>query len=165
LDKSQFPTPKDYCERNAQEKAYNVLNRLNIENMDNYEYLIACDTIVCIDGKILEKPATVKENLEMLQLLNGREHSVISSLYMINLKNQAKIFCGSDETVVKFHQLPLEYLQNYVSSEEGLDKAGGYGYQGLGKFLVKEIRGCYYNIVGFPMSLFIKVLIIEKQLE
>ena len=110
--------------------------------------IIGSDTIVVLDGEILNKPLTKEEAEEMLKKLSGNTHSVISGFTVIE---GDKIITGFEETKVRFRSLSKEEISEYIDTGEPMDKAGAYGIQGgAGKF-VEAIEGDYFNIVGLPL--------------
>lgn len=113
--------------------------------------IIAADTIVTLDNKILGKPKDGTEAFSMLKDLSGRTHNVYSGIVLINTKT-GKIIKDSLCTEVKFSKLKDEEIIKYIESKEPLDKAGAYGIQGKGGIFVEEIKGCYYNVVGLPLN-------------
>lgn len=114
------------------------------------ETIIAADTVVAIDGKILGKPADVGEAQAMLRLLSGRTHSVFTGVCIISADGSMKSF--AEETSVEFWQLSEQMIEDYVRSGEPMDKAGAYGIQGAGALLVRRINGDYYNVMGLPVG-------------
>lgn len=110
--------------------------------------VIAADTTVALGGEILNKPADEGENRAFIERLAGREHEVFTG--------HALAFRGRTETavvrtVVELRPLSDEEIARYCASREGLDKAGGYGIQGLGGALVSGVRGCYANVMGLSV--------------
>ncbi len=114
------------------------------------EIIIAADTVVAIDGKILGKPADAEEAAAMLHLLSGRTHSVFTGVCIIYADGVEKSF--AEETTVEFWQLSEQMIADYVKSGEPMDKAGAYGIQDAGALLVKRINGDYYNVMGLPVG-------------
>lgn len=112
--------------------------------------IIASDTVVAIDGKILGKPKDEADAAEMLRLLSGRRHSVFTGVCIISPDGSEKSF--AEETAVEFWQLSEQLIEQYVASGEPMDKAGAYGIQGAGALLVKCIDGDYYNVMGLPVG-------------
>lgn len=111
--------------------------------------VIAADTVVVIDGKILGKPADSKEAAAMLQRLSGRAHKVLTGVAVAYQGKQEKEVC---ETKVVFRDLTEQEIEAYIATGEPLDKAGAYGIQGKGAVLVEKIDGCYNNVVGLPLT-------------
>lgn len=117
----------------------------------NSGLVIGADTIVVLNDQILGKPASVEEAQAMLQALNGKEHLVISGLAVVDVQEQEETAIH-EITKVWFRQLDDEEIQNYVATGEPMDKAGAYGIQDKGSLLVAKIEGCYFNVVGLPLS-------------
>lgn len=113
--------------------------------------ILAADTMVVIDGKILGKPKSDEDALEKLRLLSGRCHEVITGFCLLD-SGSGKTCTDCVKTSVFFRKLSETEMQAYVACGEGKDKAGGYGIQGLGAMLVERIEGCYFNVVGLPIS-------------
>lgn len=111
--------------------------------------VIGCDTTVICDGKILGKPADKEQCREFISMLSGRNHSVITGCCLIY--NSRKV-CFSCETLVTFRELSADEIEEYISTDEPYDKAGGYGIQGKGALLIEGINGDYFNVVGLPVS-------------
>ncbi|MFA4880144.1 MAG: Maf family protein [Candidatus Doudnabacteria bacterium] len=113
--------------------------------------IIAADTLVVYQDKILGKPKTLKHAHRMLQLLNNKKHSVFTGFTILDTKNK-KTVSKVVETKVYFRNLSKKEIENYIQSEKPLDKAGAYAIQNLGELLIKKIEGDYSNVVGLPMS-------------
>lgn len=111
--------------------------------------VIGADTIVVCDGKILGKPENRENAKEMLRMLSGRAHQVLTGVTITDGEKTDTFFVSSDVTFLK---LTEEEIATYVQSGESDDKAGSYGIQGKGSLLVEKINGDYFNIVGFPVS-------------
>ncbi len=125
--------------------------RASAEKIDERAYIIACDTIVACDGKVLGKPKNRNDAINMLHFLSGKLHQVYSGITVLNTGNgQYKSDCV--KTDVKFSLLTEEEIEKYVDSGEPMDKAGAYGIQGFGGVFVEEICGCYYSVVGLPIN-------------
>jgi nucleoside triphosphate pyrophosphatase len=113
--------------------------------------VLGADTLVAVQGQILGKPSGPAEMREHLRLLAGRTHQVVTGLVLIDAATSRS--CEATEvTEVDFDPLGDAEIDWYVRSGEGLDKAGSYGYQGLASVLISGIRGCYFNVVGLPLS-------------
>lgn len=119
--------------------------------------VIGADTIVVLDANILGKPKDDKEALRMLHMLSGRMHRVITGLAVVDA-GTGMVSTSLAETNVWFRQLSDDEIAAYVSSREPLDKAGAYGIQDKGALLVERIEGCYFNVVGLPLSLLYNIL-------
>ncbi|MBQ0125630.1 MAG: septum formation protein Maf [Clostridiales bacterium] len=117
--------------------------------------IISCDTIVSHAGKILGKPKDERDAYTMLTSLSGDFHDVLSGLSLIY---NGKSYIGSAVTRVKFAEVLPHDAQAYVDSGEPMGKAGAYAIQGKASAFVESIEGDFYNIVGFPLALFSKML-------
>jgi septum formation protein len=139
-------SPESYAVRVALDKARTAAARVG------NGIVIAADTIVVLDDHILGKPADRLDAERMLSLLSGRMHVVITGLAVTDAAD-GKTVTGISLTRVWFRDLSQHEIASYVKSGEPLDKAGAYGIQGKGALLVKRIEGCYFNVVGLPLSL------------
>ena len=110
--------------------------------------VIAADTVVAVDDKVLGKPADRQDAVEMLTQLSGRSHRVYTG---VTVCRGAEERTEHEATEVVFCSLTPEQIQAYVDTLEPMDKAGSYGIQGRGCVLVEGIRGDYYNVVGLPV--------------
>lgn len=128
-----------------------------VADSNPYAVVISADTIVVLDHHIMGKPANEKDAHEMLKKLSGRTHEVMTAFGLIS-KNHHKSIFESVTTKVKFRSLDSVEISAYVETGEPMDKAGAYAIQGKGSILVDNIEGCYFNVVGFPVSRFIVVL-------
>lgn len=118
-------------------------------------YVLGADTIVVLEGSILGKPEDEKEAEAMLKKLSGNTHEVYTGVAIVSPNDT---ICFYEKTTVTFWELTEAEINMYVSSGEPLDKAGAYGIQQLGSYLVKEIQGDYFNVVGLPVSRTIREL-------
>ncbi|MBS6500844.1 MAG: Maf-like protein [Clostridium sp.] len=127
------------------------------ESLKEEAIIIAGDTVVVLDDKILGKPNNEEDAYSMLKQLSGKTHRVYSGLVVINMYNN-KVEKQSLYTEVKFSNLTEEEIKSYIKTGEPLDKAGAYGIQGYGGVFIEGINGCYYNVVGLPLNLLNKML-------
>jgi septum formation protein len=118
-------------------------------------FVIGSDTVVVHEGIILNKPAGEQEAFEMLSKLSGNTHSVYTGVSIITPEKEIRFY---EKTDVTFWDLSDEEIDTYIKSGEPFDKAGGYGIQGFGSMLVKEINGDYYTVMGLPVSRLIREL-------
>ncbi|MDR3630813.1 MAG: Maf family protein [Desulfocapsaceae bacterium] len=137
--------PNDFVLRMAAEKASAVM-RLHPES-----WVVAADTVVILDGTVLGKPRDRDDALAMLMRLSGREHSVQTGFCIGCLAENIRIV-DSAVTRVCFADFPEDVARAYVATGEPLDKAGAYGIQGRGAFLVLAVSGSYANVVGLPLN-------------
>ncbi len=113
--------------------------------------VIGADTVVVLEGKVLGKPHSESEAVQMLRSLSGNTHEVYTGVCIIKGDKVHKFY---ECTKVTFWPLEDELIAEYVASKDPMDKAGSYGIQGKGCVLVKGIEGDYFNVVGFPVSRF-----------
>jgi septum formation protein len=120
--------------------------------------IITADTIVVFNHKILGKPKNKKDALKILGLLSNNTHIVYTGYAVFNSKKN-KTVTGYEKTLVKFRELDKKEIQNYISTGSPMDKAGAYGIQDdFGAVFVEKITGCYYNVVGLPLTKLYKTL-------
>lgn len=117
--------------------------------------IVAADTVVSINGKILGKPADRAEGEKMLKMLSGNRHTVYTGV-TVQDKNGATTEVSA--TDVYFKVLSQKDIEKYLDTNEYADKAGAYGIQGYAARFVEKICGCYFNVVGLPLSLLDKIL-------
>lgn len=128
---------------------YLSMKKASTVNHDDDEIVIGCDTVVVIDGNVLGKPSTEDECRKMLTMLSNKTHIVYTGVSLV-CKDKKHSFTVATE--VEFFPLSEKEISDYIITGEPFDKAGGYGIQGKGALLVKEIRGDYFNVVGLPVS-------------
>ena len=136
-------SPDAYARRLARSKAEAAW-----EGRD--EVVLGADTVVVVDGDVLEKPAGAAEARAMLARLSGLEHTVITA---ICLRHPRGAEVASESTRVRFVRLEPDEIADYVATGEPMDKAGAYGIQGLASKFVDRIEGCYFNVMGLPVAL------------
>lgn len=139
--------PRAYVERVTREKVdfaakVMLMRRLPVRPV------LAADTTVVIDGKILAKPADNAEAMDMLRLLSGRTHQVLTSIALHQDQNTTQLTQVSEVT---FAPLTEEQMRAYCATSEPYDKAGGYGIQGLAAIFIERITGSYTGIMGLPL--------------
>ena len=147
-------TPEETVEHLAKFKGDNVCKKL--DDSENF-IVISADTVVAVDNKILGKPKTKNEALEMLKLLSGRCHFVYTGVY-IRENNSKKSVIFYEKTKVHFKNLDIKEIYDYINTGEPMDKAGAYGIQSLGALFVEKIDGDYFNVVGLPICALAKSL-------
>jgi len=148
VDESPYPdeTPAALVQRLANAKADLVTARAV-----GPAIVLAADTVVVLDDKILGKPRSIEDARHMLQQLSGRTHSVLTGVAMIRLPDgERRQFIES--TLVHFRPITDEELSSYLATQEPYDKAGAYAIQGLAGRYIPRIEGCYFNVVGLPLS-------------
>lgn len=112
------------------------------------DVVIAADTIVVCQGKVLGKPHSEAEAASMLRLLSGRDHQVMTGCTIL-FGNRAETF--TEVTSLHFRPLSEKEIQKYVQSGEPMDKAGAYGIQGGAALFCEKLEGDYYNVMGLPV--------------
>jgi septum formation protein len=140
--------PEDYVRRLAEEKAMAVAAAPD-------ETVLGADTTVVIGHRLLGKPEDEAGAVRMLEVLSGRCHQVLTGICLRRPSGTIRDFAV---TRVWFTQMTAREIEDYVASGEPMDKAGAYAIQGLGSKFIERIEGCYFNVVGLPVSLVYKHL-------
>jgi septum formation protein len=128
------------------------------------DWVLAADTTVCVAGKRLGKPANQGDALEMLSLLQGRDH-VVRTGVALGRVGQGVLGTEVVETRVWFREATIDELGRYIVSGESLDKAGAYAVQGLASGFIRRIEGSYTNVVGLPAAEVVELLLTHGALE
>ena len=136
-------TPAQLVEELARQKALEVSAEAASDDV-----VVAADTVVAIDGKVLGKPHDKVHAAQMLSALSGREHTVYTG---VAVKRGETLLVEHEATQVRFRPLTEREIDLYIKTGEPMDKAGSYGIQGCGALLVEGIRGDYFNVVGLPI--------------
>lgn len=144
----------DFVREAALTKLRDVLERTGEQGA----FVLASDTIVCVDGRRLGKPADDGEALAMLEQLAGRDH-VVRSAIALGCVGEGPLDSRVVETRVWFRDASSEELARYVESGEGRDKAGAYGVQGLAGGFITRLDGSYTNVVGLPAAEVVALLL------
>jgi septum formation protein len=147
----QGETPREHVLRLSEAKA------LDLGRQYPDHWVIGADTIVYVDGVILGKPKNPEEAMDMLGRLSGKEHRVLTG-FSVHHIGKGKKDREAVETSVKVKPLTEAEMRWYVRTGEPFDKAGGYGIQGIGSFMIESIRGSYTNVVGLPVCELIEML-------
>ena len=138
--------PEVYVVRLAEDKCINVA-----EGLKDSSLVIAADTVVVKDGKILGKPENEADAAYVLKMLSGSVHSVYTGVCVFD--NEKKTMVSFfEKTDVHFYELSNETIENYVKTGEPMDKAGSYGIQEKGALFVEKVVGDYNNVVGLPIA-------------
>jgi septum formation protein len=151
VDESVRPgeRPAPHAERLARAKALALAER------DGDALVIAADTIVVIDGRILGKPAAEAEARQTLRLLSGREHVVFTA---VAVARGRRVESEVEEVTVSFRDLTDDEIAAYVATGEPMDKAGSYGIQGYGATIVERIDGDYFAVMGLSLVRLVRLL-------
>jgi len=156
IDEDVFPEhlqPKEIAIFLSLQKAKNIA-----QNISSNKIVISADTIVVLNNEILNKPIDYADAKQILQKLSNNTHIVYTGVTVINTTT-AKIISEVKATEVTFRKLENEEIDFYIKSGSPMDKAGAYGIQDdFGAIFVKEIKGCYYNIVGLPLEMLYQML-------
>ena len=145
-DDHDISNPTDLAITLAEKKALAVRDMLS-----QNEIALGCDTIVILRGRILGKPKSPEDAFNMLSDLSGQRHTVCSAVALMNSRGNIK--SGYELTDVYFNKVDGEDIRKYIATGGPLDKAGAYGIQEEGRFLVDRIKGNLDNVIGLPMSL------------
>lgn len=151
-------SPREFVMRAASDKAAAVSR----ENAGSW--VLGADTVVVHGGKILGKPRDAKEALSVLQTLAGQKHLVHTGFCLLYEKERIAV-SRVVTTEVSFYPFSRDIAAAYVATGEPLDKAGAYGIQGSGSFLVERINGSYTNVVGLPLVEVVEELLRNKVVE
>lgn len=145
-------TPQQVVEQLALRKARAIADQSTADAI-----VVGSDTIVVCDQQILGKPQDRAQAIQMVASLQGRSHFVFSGIACVDIRTgQSEV----DHRITKVTMKPLtvEQIERYVDSGEPMDKAGAYAIQGIGSMFIEEIEGCYFNVVGLPVSALAELL-------
>lgn len=135
--------PHDLPAELSKMKAYSVFSKYPNDSV------LACDTVVIIDGELLGKPKTKEEAFKMLKKLSGKKHVVISGYTFVSKEKEVT---RTVRTYVYFNNLSDELINRYIESGSPMDKAGAYGIQDKEFDLVSHIEGDFDNVIGLPVE-------------
>ena len=154
IEENRLPgeSPEDFARRLARDKARDVARQSAPGSL-----VLGADTVVAINGEILEKPVDAADAARMLRMLSGQTHRVITGVCLVRVP-EAVLAWTHETTLVTFRNLTEEEIGSYIESGEPFDKAGGYAIQGLASRFVPRIEGCYFNVVGLPIPLVYEIL-------
>ena len=133
------------------------LKAVDVGGKNTRGIIIGSDTIVVLDNEIIEKPRSADEAVEMIMRLQGRTHNVFTGFAIYSTENK-KIISGYETSEVTMREISLDIAKKYVDTEEPFDKAGAYGIQGYGAVLIKSVKGCFFNVMGLPLSRLMEAL-------
>ncbi|CAE1150675.1 nucleoside triphosphate pyrophosphatase [Serratia sp. Tan611] len=132
-----------YVRRLAQDKA-----RAGVALAEEDRPVLGADTIVVLNGRVLEKPRDAAHAAEMLSLLSGKQHQVITA---VAIADRQDLLCQQVLTDVTFRTLSQQDIADYIATGEPMDKAGAYGIQGKGGCFVRTLTGSYHAVMGLPL--------------
>lgn len=162
--KLDHETPEEYAKRNSHEKAHWVMNSL--KNINEIQIILGADTFVVLNEKVLEKPKDRLDAINMLRMLSGKTHRVLTAFTLLNRdKKNTKTFSHLEESKVTFKALSNGEIDYYVNTKEPFDKAGSYAIQGKGSFMIEKIEGSFSNVIGLPINKVVDVLTKELKLD
>jgi septum formation protein len=142
----------------ARQKAIEVKNfiEVSLNATNESKTIIAADTVVVLDSRLIGKPADREDAISILSALSGRIHRVITGVVLMHAKGEISF---SDITLVEFHRLTPEQIQFYVDKYKPYDKAGAYAIQEwIGVTGIKSVNGDFYNVMGLPVSRVVQAL-------
>lgn len=145
-----YENPVEYARHTALSKLHWVWENTRAD------IVIAADTIVVKDGKIYEKPGDSDDARRILRTLSGETHQVITAFAIKTSRAEVTDF---ETSMVTFCELSDNEIDAYLKTGEPFDKAGAYGIQGYGAVFIKKIDGCYFNVMGFPLSRFYRTMV------
>lgn len=119
--------------------------------------VLGADSIVVVDGSVFGKPTNQSNARSMLETILGRKHHVITGIALVE-SGTGRQFESHEETEVTMREATAEEIRQYLATGESMDKAGAYGAQGFGAGFIERVNGCFYNVVGLPLSLVITSL-------
>ena len=144
-------SPSGYVRRLSRLKAAAIAKRYPNSR------IIAADTVVVVKDTILGKPSCRDEAKDMLRRLSGRRHEVLTGLCLTTADEPRRVHSCATCSGVYFRRMSDDDIEWYLNTEEYRDKAGAYGIQGFASLFIDRIEGCYFNIVGFPVSEFARL--------
>ncbi len=140
-----YTIPEVHVLELAQKKALKVAEKID------GGLIIGADTVVVLNNQILGKPKDAKQAKEILQQLSGKTHEVYTGFAIVE-KPSGEMLSEFEKTLVSFRKLADEEIDRYIQSGSPFDKAGGYGIQDQGALFVQKIDGCFYNVMGLPVT-------------
>ncbi len=152
LEEEQLPLPQDQYDAYVLELSHRKAEAVAAQ-IDDPALILAADTIVVLDGRILNKPVDEQHAYRMLWQLSGRTHTVYTGYTLLPVQLPLPVIRNFRATEVTFRSLDDEEIRAYIRTGSPMDKAGAYGIQDdFGAVFVDSIHGCYYTVVGLPLS-------------
>ena len=137
--------PEETVKRLAKQKAENIAKEITDDAV-----VIAADTMVALDGQVLGKPCDEKEAYNMLQMLSGRVHNVVTGVTIRSAERRRSFSVSSS---VSFRTLTADEIDYYITRYRPFDKAGSYGIQEwIGYVAIESIEGSFFNVMGLPVQ-------------
>jgi septum formation protein len=156
VDETRFPREPaaDHVVRLASSKASLIAQALTKKK--EKAFVIGADTVVVAGRHVLGKPADAADARRILRLLSGKTHEVLTGVSIVRVPGASGRGGGErhhvERTRVEFLRLSDKDIRDYLATGEAFDKAGAYGIQGIGGRFVRRIEGCYFNVMGLPLS-------------
>ena len=148
--------PAEVVEELSSQKAWEVADRIlrGGEDVTDFDVVIGADPVVAVDHQILRKPVDHDDAANMIGMLQGRVHQVYTGVTLIvkGAKGNIRTRTFHERTDVDVCPMTDDEIEDYISTPEPYDKAGAYGIQGSFGIYISGIHGCYYNVVGLPIS-------------
>lgn len=143
----------------AGQKAEDVYDALSKEKAHPF-IVVAADTMVIQEGRLMGKPVDDAEAKKMLSSLSGSTHSVYTGVRIIKSVSPTEktVLNAVEQTLVTFRKLEESEIEAYIATREPMDKAGAYALQGIGSALVTRVEGCYTNVIGLPIPTVVSML-------
>ncbi|KAJ8729115.1 hypothetical protein PYW08_000696 [Mythimna loreyi] len=154
LDPKSFNSFTEFVEETALQKVLEVEKRLILEG-NKPDVVIGADTMVTLGKEMFGKPTSEAEAFEILSRLSGRGHTVYTGVV---IKALDKVVKFTEKTDVFFGKMDEQQIRGYIATGEPMDKAGGYGIQGVGGTFVERVEGDYFTVVGLPLYRLCSVL-------
>ena len=151
-EENRMDNPLDLCRNLA------ILKAKDVHDREKTAWVLGADTLVVVRGRVLGKPKNRDDAREMLSLLSGKGHQVVTGFCILNPAGR-DAHSESVATEVRFKPLTEKEIDGYIRTGEPFGKAGAYAIQGIGSFMVESISGSYTNVVGLPMCALIKALV------
>ena len=144
-------TPAELVMKLSDLKCSDVAGRIHRQACEDADIVLGADTVVVLGNTVIGKPKDEEDAFKILRSLSGKVHSVYTgvTIFCISSGKKETFF---EKTDVEFYEITDEDIKNYISTGEPMDKAGAYGVQGKGAFLVKRIDGDFYTVVGLPAA-------------
>jgi len=156
ITEADHKNPIAYVKRNSQLKCNAVK-----QQFDEDCIIVAADTVVYLNKHILEKPVNECQAIEFLSKLSDASHQVYTAITICRDTTYGVhplIQTDYERSTIKFMTLSEQDIKEYIQTKESFDKAGAYGIQGFGSQFIEKVTGCYFNVMGFPVNLFYRML-------
>ncbi len=143
----EHESPSETAARLSRQKALKGCQQLT--NMQSDDWVLASDTLIEIQGRVIGKPESEHNCREILSLLSGKEHQVLSAIALVGKKGE--IYQTTSYNRIKFRNLRPEEIERYCHLEEPRDKAGAYAIQGKAAIFIENMQGSYSSVMGLPL--------------